>query len=69
MAAADEHGGRGADAAARTIAAPSGCCSTSLPGLGKAPIPNLEDRGRERLAELYLAWGKPEDEARKYYRP
>ena len=24
----------------------------------KAPIPNLEDRGRERLVELYTAWGK-----------
>ena len=30
----------------------------SLAGLGKAPIPNLEDRGRERLADLYTAWGK-----------
>ena len=39
----------------------------SLAGLGKAPIPNLEDRGRERLADLYTAWGK-KDEARKYFR-
>jgi tetratricopeptide (TPR) repeat protein len=33
--------------------------------LAQAPIPGLADKGRRRLAELYAAWGRP-DEARKY---
>jgi hypothetical protein len=33
--------------------------------LGGAPIPGLADKGRARLADLYTAWGKP-DEAYKY---
>ena len=35
--------------------------------LGQSPIPNLAERGRERLVDLYTAWGK-KDEARKYFR-
>ena len=37
----------------------------SLDGLALAPIPNLTDKGRERLRDLYTAWGRP-DEAAKY---
>ena len=37
----------------------------SREGLQRAPIPDLAARGQARLAELYLAWGRP-DEARKY---
>jgi len=37
----------------------------SRDGLQRAPIPDLAERGQARLAELYLAWGRPE-EARKY---
>ena len=39
----------------------------SIKGLEQAPIPNLGERGRERLVALYEAWGKP-DEARRYWR-
>ncbi len=39
----------------------------SLPALAGSPIADLPERGRERLAELYTAWGKPE-EAAKYAR-
>ena len=35
----------------------------SQPGLEQAPIPDLSDKGRQRLAELYLAWGKPDKAA------
>ena len=38
---------------------------TSLPRLGGSPLPGLEKTGRERLARLYTAWGKP-DTARQY---
>jgi hypothetical protein len=31
----------------------------SLPGLKESPISDLEDKGRVRLQQLYLAWGKP----------
>ena len=37
----------------------------SLPGLERAPIPDLAEKGRTGMAEFYAAWGKP-DEARKY---
>jgi hypothetical protein len=37
----------------------------SLDGLAQAPIPNLTDKGRERLLDLYTAWGRP-TEAAKY---
>ena len=37
----------------------------SLPALAGSPIADLPQRGRARLAELYTAWGKPE-EAAKY---
>ncbi len=37
----------------------------SLDGLSGAPIADLPERGRIRLAELYTAWGKPE-QAIKY---
>ena len=33
----------------------------SQDGLKRAPIPNLADRGRLRLIELYQRWGKPEE--------
>lgn len=33
---------------------------TSLEGLAQAPIPQLADEGRKRVAQLYAAWGKPE---------
>ena len=33
----------------------------SQAGLKAAPIPNLADRGRLRLIELYERWGKPEE--------
>ncbi len=36
----------------------------SLPDLAGSPIADLPQRGRARLAELYIAWGKPE-KARK----
>jgi hypothetical protein len=36
----------------------------SLPGLEHSPIPGLPDVGRQRLRELYLAWGRPADAAR-----
>lgn len=39
----------------------------SLPSLAGAPIHDLPQRGRARLAELYAAWGKPEESA-KYSR-
>jgi len=39
----------------------------SRKGLEQSPIPDLAERGRVRLADLYSAWGKP-DEARKYSR-
>ena len=39
----------------------------SLPALSGSPIADLPDRGRARLADLYTAWGKPE-EAAKYRR-
>lgn len=32
----------------------------SLPGLEQAPIPGLADKGRRRLADLYLALGQPD---------
>lgn len=38
---------------------------SSLSALDDAPIPDLTQRGRARLAALYTAWGKPE-EAAKY---
>jgi tetratricopeptide (TPR) repeat protein len=37
----------------------------SLAGLNGSPVPDLPARGRERVVELYTAWGKPE-EASKY---
>jgi tetratricopeptide (TPR) repeat protein len=40
---------------------------SSLPGLTGSPIADLPQRGRARLAEMYKAWGKPE-EAEKYAR-
>jgi tetratricopeptide (TPR) repeat protein len=36
----------------------------SLPALSVASLPGLEARGRQRLAELYTAWGRPADAAR-----
>ncbi len=39
----------------------------SLPRLEGSPIEDLPRRGRERLAALYAAWGKPE-QAAKYAR-
>ena len=39
----------------------------SLPALAGSPISSLPARGRARLAELYVAWGKPE-KAEKYAR-
>ncbi len=38
---------------------------SSLDPLSGAPIPNAAARGRQRLAQLYTAWGKPEM-AQKY---
>ena len=38
---------------------------SSLPDLERAPIPNLAEEGRKRLADLYVAWGRP-GEAAKY---
>ncbi len=35
----------------------------SLPALAGSPIADLPERGRERLARLYTAWGKPEKAA------
>jgi tetratricopeptide (TPR) repeat protein len=35
----------------------------SLPRLAGSPIADLPERGRERLAALYTAWGKPEKAA------
>jgi tetratricopeptide (TPR) repeat protein len=32
----------------------------SLPGLEGAPISGLTEKGRERLRQLYQAWGKPD---------
>lgn len=40
----------------------------SLPALAGSPIADLPAHGRERLAALYTAWGKPE-EAAKYAPP
>jgi tetratricopeptide (TPR) repeat protein len=37
----------------------------SQPALAGSPIPDLPERGRARLADLYTAWGKPK-EAAKY---
>jgi tetratricopeptide (TPR) repeat protein len=37
----------------------------SLERLSGSPIPNLDQVGRERLAKLYTAWGRPE-QASKY---
>jgi tetratricopeptide (TPR) repeat protein len=36
----------------------------SLPGLENSPIPGLPEVGRQRLRELYLAWGRPAQAAR-----
>jgi tetratricopeptide (TPR) repeat protein len=36
----------------------------SLPSLAGSPIHDLPARGRERLAALYAAWGRPEDAAK-----
>jgi hypothetical protein len=36
----------------------------SLPHLAGSPIPDLQARGRERLARLYAAWGRPAEAAR-----
>jgi tetratricopeptide (TPR) repeat protein len=36
----------------------------SLPGLENSPIPGLPAVGRQRLRELYVAWGRPADAAR-----
>jgi hypothetical protein len=36
----------------------------SQPALAGASIPGLDVRGRQRLAELYTAWGRPADAAR-----
>ena len=33
----------------------------SLDQLYGSPIPDLPARGRQRLVELYTAWGRPED--------
>ena len=38
---------------------------SSMPRLGGSPLPGLEKTGRERLARLYTAWGKP-DKASQY---
>jgi hypothetical protein len=38
---------------------------TSLAGLENAPIPRLAEDGRKRIAQLYTAWGRPE-QARQY---
>jgi hypothetical protein len=35
----------------------------SLPALSGAPLADLPERGRARLAALYTAWGKPEQAA------
>lgn len=40
---------------------------SSLPALSGSPIADLPQRGRARLADLYTAWGKPE-ETEKYSR-
>ena len=40
---------------------------SSLPALSGSPIADLPRRGRERLVDLYTAWGRPE-EADKYAR-
>jgi len=37
----------------------------SRAALGQAPIPDLAEKGRLRLLQLYTEWGKP-DEANKY---
>jgi tetratricopeptide (TPR) repeat protein len=37
---------------------------SSLPNLSGSPISDLPQRGRARLADLYTAWGRPEDAAR-----
>ena len=37
----------------------------SRDGLGQAPIPDLPEKGRLRLLDLYTSWGKPA-EAAKY---
>jgi tetratricopeptide (TPR) repeat protein len=39
----------------------------SLTALAGSPVPDLPDRGRQRLYDLYTDWGRP-DEARKYMR-
>jgi len=36
----------------------------SLPGLEHSPIPGLPSVGRQRLRELYIAWGRPAEAAR-----
>jgi tetratricopeptide (TPR) repeat protein len=36
----------------------------SLAGLAGSPIPDLEARGRQRVYQLYRAWGRPEQAAR-----
>lgn len=33
--------------------------TSSLPSLASAPIPGLQQKGRSRLVDLYLAWGQP----------
>lgn len=48
----------------REFAAAEPLLVESLPHLAGAPIPDLQARGRERLARLYAAWGRPADAAR-----
>ena len=36
----------------------------SLEGLAGSALPGIEARGRQRLVELYTAWGRPADAAR-----
>jgi tetratricopeptide (TPR) repeat protein len=36
----------------------------SLQGLAGSALPGIEARGRQRLVELYTAWGRPADAAR-----
>jgi hypothetical protein len=36
----------------------------SQPALAASPIPDLQDRGRQRLHDLYVAWGRPTEAAR-----
>jgi hypothetical protein len=34
---------------------------SSVPALGDSPIPGLQQTTRQRLVELYLAWGRPKE--------